>query len=191
MPEAVLIDLLNVVRACTFCSDELHHSPRPVVQAGDKANLLIIGQAPGKKVNETGIPWNDKSGEKLREWLGVGAETFYDSGKIAILPIGFCYPGKGKSGDLPPSRICAPTWHNRILRHIPGIKLTLLVGNYAQDYYLKDNLTLTERIRNCKSYFPFIPLPHPSPRNFMWFRRNTWFEEEVLPYLKEQIKLLL
>ena len=155
---------------------------------------MIIGQAPGKKVHSSGIPWDDASGNQLRSWLGVDRDTFYDVRNIALLPMGFCYPGKGKSGDLPPRPECAPTWHQVLLNHIPHRKFTLLVGQYAQHYYLRDHgkENLTETVRNYSTYLPgFFPIPHPSPRNRFWLSRNRWFGEEVLPQLKSRVELAL
>jgi uracil-DNA glycosylase len=151
--------------------------------------LLIVGQAPGTKVHESGIPWNDPSGDRLRDWLELSPERFYDETDIAIVPMGFCYPGKGKSGDLPPRPECAPLWHDALLQRMPRLELTLLVGSYAQDYYLgKSGDTLTDRVRRYREFGPrFFPLPHPSPRNTLWLRRNPWFEEEVVPALRERL----
>lgn len=153
--------------------------------------ILIIGQAPGRKVHETGIPWDDPSGKRLRQWLGVDDETFYNPEIFGILPMGFCYPGTGKSGDLPPRPECAPKWHEPLLKMMPEVKLTLLFGQYAQERYLgkKRQKNLTETVRNWKDYLPdYLPLPHPSPRNQIWVRKNPWFEEEVLPFLKETVR---
>jgi uracil-DNA glycosylase len=152
--------------------------------------LLIIGQAPGIKVHESSIPWNDASGERLREWLGIGSDTFYDEQKVAIVPMGFCYPGKGKSGDLPPRKECAELWHKKVLQSLPNIQMTLLIGQYAQNYYLKERTTntLTETVKNWQAWAPeFLPLPHPSPRNNIWLKKNPWFETEVIPYIRKHI----
>lgn len=181
--------LLREVRACRLCEAHLPLGPRPVVQLGGGARILIIGQAPGTRVHNTGIPWNDPSGDTLRRWLEVGREQFYDPELFAIMPMGFCYPGKGKSGDLPPRPECAPTWHQRILDALPHIELTLLIGQYAQRYYLGNRYpTLTETVRHWREFAPTqLPLPHPSPRNRRWLRDNPWFEQEELPALRERV----
>jgi uracil-DNA glycosylase len=186
--------LLREVRACTVCEAHLPYPPKPIVRAGSSARLLIVGQAPGRRVHETGIPWNDPSGDRLRDWMQVSRDVFYDESRIAIIPTGFCYPGKGPSGDLPPRPECAPLWHPRLRAALPNIRLTLLIGSYAQAYYLgrDQRKTLTETVRHWRDYQPaFIPLPHPSPRNLAWFKRNPWFAEEVLPLLREEIAAIL
>ncbi|WP_458736110.1 uracil-DNA glycosylase family protein [Zobellella taiwanensis] len=185
--------LLREVRACRLCEAHLPLGPRPVVQLGGGARILIIGQAPGTRVHNTGIPWNDPSGDTLRRWLEVGREQFYDPELFAIMPMGFCYPGKGKSGDLPPRPECAPTWHQRILDALPHIELTLLIGQYAQRYYLGNRYpTLTETVRHWQEFAPTqLPLPHPSPRNRRWLTQNPWFEQEELPALRERVHLAL
>ncbi|MEE4659629.1 MAG: uracil-DNA glycosylase family protein [Halieaceae bacterium] len=187
-----LTDLLAEVRACTRC--ELPLGPRPVLRAHEQAELLIIGQAPGTKVHHTGIPWNDPSGDRLREWLQMSREDFYDERRVAIIPMAFCYPGKGKSGDLPPPPVCAQTWHETLLQQLPNIRTTLLLGRYAQDHYLHRDAvidarsSLTERVRNWQRWAPrFWPMPHPSPRNRLWLRRNPWFEAEVVPALRQHL----
>ncbi|MBD8489525.1 uracil-DNA glycosylase family protein [Echinicola sp. CAU 1574] len=187
-------ELLKEIRNCTVCTESLPFGPNPVVRASAKSQILIIGQAPGKKVHESSIPWNDQSGDNLRRWLGVGEETFYDASQIALVPMGFCYPGTGKSGDLPPRPECAPLWHERLLKLMPLLELTILVGNYAQAYYLKGNIrkTLTETVKNYESYLPaYWPLPHPSPRNNIWQAKNPWFAKEVLPNLKSRVEGIL
>ena len=186
--------LLEEVRSCELCQPVLPQGPRPIVQLHPKASILIAGQAPGRKVHETGIPFDDPSGDRLREWLGVNRETFYDAGKIAILPMGFCYPGTGKSGDLPPRPECAQTWRAELLARLPNIKLTLVIGQYAHIYHLTDSShkSVTEAVQAWKEYWPErLPLPHPSPRNNIWLKRNPWFTNEVLPALKKRVKLLL
>jgi uracil-DNA glycosylase len=186
--------LINQVRQCNACKNYLPLGPRPIIQAHSKAKLLIIGQAPSVKVHETGIPWNDASGERLREWLGISRETFYDEKKIAILPMGFCYPGKGKRGDLPPRKECFDLWHNKLLSNMPKLELILLLGSYAHKSYLKKDRknSLTETVRAWKEYSPrYIPFPHPSPLNNIWLHKNTWFIENMLPSIREIIKSLL
>jgi uracil-DNA glycosylase len=155
------------------------------------ARLLVIGQAPGTRVHATGIPWNDPSGDRLRSWLGLDPGVFYDQSKVAIMPMGFCYPGRGHSGDLPPRPECAPLWHDRILAHLPAIELTLLIGRYAQDRYLgaRRRDSLTETVKAWREYLDdgYLPLTHPSPRNRLWLKNNPWFEAEVVPFLKNRI----
>lgn len=168
--------------------------PRPVLEASTNSRILIIGQAPGTKVHATGIPWNDPSGNRLREWLNVDRDTFYNPEFFGIVPMGFCYPGKGKSGDLPPRPECATTWHEPLLKLMPKVELTLLIGQYAQAYYLKERMqkTLTETVAQFETYLPeFLALPHPSPRNQFWFKRNPWFQEKVLPILRDRTRALI
>jgi uracil-DNA glycosylase len=188
-----LKDLLIEIRACRHCEADLPLGPNPVIRASASARLLIIGQAPGTRVHASGTPWDDPSGERLRRWLKVNKEQFYDDGKIGIVPMGFCYPGKGKSGDLPPSPDCAPRWHEPLLAQMPNIELVLLVGSYAQNYYLgASKKTLTERVQRYADFGPrHIPLPHPSPRNTLWLKRNPWFEEKVVPHLQRRVKKIL
>lgn len=185
-----LADLLVEIRACRRCAEVLPLGPRPVLRAADPAaRVLIIGQAPGTKVHATGIPWNDPSGDRLRDWLGVDRAAFYDEARFAIMPMGFCYPGRGKGGDLPPRPECAPTWHDRVRAHLPAIGLTLLIGRYAQARYLgrRSKASLGETVRAWREYLPdgFLPLVHPSPRNGRWLRKNPWFETDVVPALRE------
>ncbi len=189
-PEIPLTDLLARIRACRHCEADLPLGPHPVLRASSTARLLIVGQAPGTRVHATGIPWNDPSGDRLRDWLQVDRDTFYDESRIAIVPMGFCYPGRGKSGDLPPPPACAPLWHEQLLAHMPHLELVLLVGSYAQAHYLgKSRETLTERVRRWRDFGPrFLPLPHPSPRNTLWLKRNPWFDKEVLPDLRRRIE---
>jgi len=186
--EAQLAGLLQEVRACSACESQLVNGVNPVVQAASKARLLVIGQAPGTKVHSSGVPWDDASGDRLRTWLGMDKEHFY-SDQVAIMPMGFCYPGKGKSGDLPPRNECAPKWHSPLLAQLPNIQLTLLIGQYAQRYYLTEvGNNLAETVRNFREYLPdYMPLPHPSPRNNIWLRKNPWFEKEVVPSLRDII----
>jgi uracil-DNA glycosylase len=165
-----------------------------VLQASSTAKLMIVGQAPGTRVHQTGIPFNDPSGDNLRAWLGLGREVFYDAARIAIVPAGFCYPGKGKSGDAPPRPECAPLWHPDLRALMPGIELTLLLGAYAQAYYLGDRRekTLAATVRNWRAFGPeFLPTPHPSPRNRLWLRRNPWFEDDVVPELRARVHRLV
>lgn len=186
--------ILKQIKGCKHCEKHLQLGVNPVVAAGEKSKILIIGQAPGRIVHQTGIPWNDKSGENLRKWLGVDKESFYDKEKIALIPMGFCYPGKGSSGDLPPRPECAPLWHQQLLSLMPEVELMLLIGLYAQKYYLGDQAkdTLTETVKNFRTYLPrYLPLPHPSPRNNIWQRKNPWFGEEVLPEMHEIIGKIL
>lgn len=186
--------LAEQARACTVCAAHLPHVPRPVLRVSSTARLLIVGQAPGRRVHETGIPWNDASGDRLRQWLGVTREVFYDVTRIAILPTGLCYPGTVNGSDLPPRPECAPLWHPPLRAAMPRIELTLLIGAYAQAYSLgeKRGRTLTDTVAAWRDYAPaFLPLPHPSPRNQRWLRRNPWFDAEVIPALRERVGSLL
>lgn len=184
--------LLDEVAACRACEAQLPLGANPVVQAGAKARLLIIGQAPGRRVHDSGIPWNDPSGDRLRDWLALDREHFYDAERVAIIPMGLCYPGKGKSGDLPPRKECAPLWHQRLFAALPDIRLTLLIGSYAQRHYLPGKHSLTEHVEAYADYLPrYFPLPHSSPRNIAWFKRHPWFESEVLPALRHEVKRAL
>ena len=187
-------NLLNDIRKCKVCADFLPSGPKPIVQASASSRIVIIGQAPGSKVHQSGIPWDDASGNNLRDWLGVSKETFYDEKLIALVPMGFCFPGSGRSGDLPPRPECAPLWHSLLLQSMTEVKLTLLVGQYAQKYYLGDRckLTLTETVENYPVYLPnYLPLPHPSPRNNIWQKKNEWFLTEVLPVMKGKASSIL
>jgi len=180
-------------RACQVCAAYLPLGPRPVFQVDAAARLLIAGQAPGRKVHETGLPFNDASGDRLRAWLGLDGAAFYDATRVAILPMGFCYPGPAKSGDLPPRPECAPLWREPFLAEMPNIALTLAIGQYAQDAYLgaARKATLTETVRAWRDYGPALtPLPHPSPRNNIWLARNSWFEAEVVPDLRRRVAAL-
>ena len=186
--------LLNHIRNCTICEKYLPLGPRPVLAAHPNSKIVIVGQAPGTKVHASGIPWNDASGKQLRNWMQVSEDDFYDETKFSIIPMGFCYPGKGTSGDLPPRPECAPQWHGLLFEQLPNVELVLLIGMYAQNYYLKDKAkkTLTETVKNYKAYLPkFLPMPHPSPRNRFWLTKNPWFEAEVVPELRKQVERLI
>lgn len=185
--------LAHDVRQCTLCKEHLPLGPRPIIQLHQQSRILIAGQAPGLKVHETGIPFNDPSGDRLRDWLGVTKEVFYDEKKIAILPMGFCYPGKGKSGDLPPRPECAPKWRAQLLESLEHIQLTLVIGKYAMAYHLpNESKKVTDVVANWQAHWPLIlPLPHPSPRNNIWLKRNPWFANEVLPKLRERVATIL
>lgn len=192
--EARLAAVVAEARACRRCAFRLPHEPRPVLRARASATVLIVGQAPGTRVHASGVPWDDASGARLRRWMNVDEATFYDDTRVAIIPAGLCYPGKGASGDLPPVPECAPTWHPRLVPLLPRIGFTLLVGQYAQAHYLgaRRKSTLTETVRAWRDYLPeFLPMPHPSPRNTLWLARNPWFEAEVVPMLRERINSLL
>ncbi|MFD1615767.1 uracil-DNA glycosylase family protein [Gelatiniphilus marinus] len=186
--------LLQNIKQCTICEKHLALGPRPIVSAHLDSKIVIIGQAPGTKVHKTGIPWDDPSGKQLRKWLGVTDEYFYDEKKFAIIPMGFCYPGKGKTGDLPPRPECAPQWHKPLFDELKNVELVILIGMYAQKYYLQKEAkkTLTDTVRNYNEYLPkYLPLPHPSPRNRFWLTKNSWFEVEVLPVLNQKVKSIL
>ena len=189
-----LCSLLTEIRACRACENDLPLGPRPVLQAGSDARVLIVGQAPGARVHATGVPWNDKSGERLRSWIGVTEDTFYDPSRIALVPMGFCYPGKGPSGDLPPRRECAELWLERVLAQLRHVELTLLVGSYAQQRFLRDarQPTLTATVAAWRDYGEHrVPLPHPSPRNQGWFKHHPWFERDLVPVLRERVAAVL
>jgi uracil-DNA glycosylase len=185
--------LLAEVRSCRACEQQLPFEPRPLLVATTTARLLIVGQAPGTRAHESGVPWNDASGERLREWMDIDRKRFYDKRHIAIIPMGYCYPGRGRSGDLPPRRECASLWLDQLLEHLPRLQLTLLIGQYAQRHYLgsRRKSTLTKTVRSWREYQPtFLPLPHPSGRNNAWMSRNPWFELEVLPALRRRCRKL-
>ena len=187
-------ELISRIRQCRACGTNLPSGPRPVVQLSSASKVIIVGQAPGRKVHETGIPWNDASGKTLRQWLGVDEDTFYNPSAFSIMGMGFCYPGKGISGDLAPRPECAPLWHNDILQHFRSTPLILLIGQYAQRYYLKRacKSSLTETVRHYREYLPnYFPLPHPSPRNQNWVKINPWFANEVIPELRQQVQTLI
>ncbi|MDF1586551.1 uracil-DNA glycosylase family protein [Marinimicrococcus flavescens] len=183
-------NLLAKIRACTACAAHLPLGPRPVVRASPTARVLIVGQAPGTRVHDTGIPWNDPSGDRLRAWMGVDRATFYDERRFAIVPMGFCYPGRAASGDMPPRPECAPLWHGRLLARMPELRLVLLAGSYAHRWYLGGHRkgSLTETVRAFRSMPErFVPLPHPSGRNNGWFKRHPWFDEELVPELRRKL----
>ncbi len=187
-------DLLTDIKACTICVDYLPLGPRPVFQCDPAARILVAGQAPGWRVHETGIPFNDPSGDRLREWMGIDRATFYNPQKLAIIPMGFCYPGTGKSGDLPPRPECAKIWRAPVLAHLQNIELTLVIGQYAHAWHLKgqQKKNLTQTVKDWRDYWPdVLPLPHPSPRNNIWLKKNPWFENDILPPLKEKVQKVL
>lgn len=188
-----LDSVLRRIRGCTLCAASLPHTPRPVVSAGTGARLLIIGQAPGARVHASGIPWQDASGKLLRQWLELDEQVFYNPERVALMPMGFCFPGSGRAGDLPPRPECAPAWHEAISSRLPHVGLTLLIGAYAQRHYLGERAasTLTQNVRRFRDHLPdYLSLPHPSPRNRIWLARNSWFEAEVLPELRRRIRRL-
>ncbi len=188
-----LSGLLNTIRACTVCVEHLPAGPRPIVQVGESAAIVIIGQAPGRRVHESGVPWQDPSGDRLRSWLDISAEQFYDPNVIAIVPMGFCYPGSAKSGDNPPRPECAPLWHEPLLEKLPANRLEVIIGTYAQQRYVPDRAaTLTETVANWQQYLPRqVVLPHPSPRNNHWLKKNPWFEADTLPALRNRVQEIL
>ena len=185
--------LLATVRACRACEADLPLGPRPVLQAHASARVLIVGQAPGRRVHETGIPWNDASGRRLRDWIGVSEAAFYDATRIAIVPMAYCYPGRGAGGDLPPRPECAELWLSHLLAHLPRIELTLLIGHHAQRHFLgsRRKPTLAATVSAWREYAPaYLPLPHPSPRNQPWLARHPWFERDVLGALRARVRNL-
>ncbi|MDD2558738.1 MAG: uracil-DNA glycosylase family protein [Desulfuromonadaceae bacterium] len=195
---ASIAPLLTAVRSCSICAEYLPLDPRPVLQAHPHARILVVSQAPGRKAHEAGIPFADASGERLRQWMGVTSTTFYDPHSIAIVPMGFCFPGTGKSGDLPPRPECAPAWREKLVAHLTHIELTLVIGQYAQAYYFpaagfpNATTTVTKTVQSWRNYWPaVVPLPHPSPRNNIWLRRNPWFEAELLPCLQARVAEVL
>jgi len=187
-----LAPLQKEIQACTFCSEFLELGPRPVVQIHAKAKILIAGQAPGIRVHTSGIPFDDPSGNRLRDWMGITKEQFYNPKLLAIVPMAFCYPGKGKTGDLPPRKECADHWRKRVLKALPNIELTLVIGQYAMDYHFGKGAKLTDRVKQFHEFLPDrIPLPHPSPRNRFWMGKNPWFSDLVLPSLKQRVKEII
>ena len=190
----MLENLLRDIRACRLCEAHLPLGPRPIIHASATARILVLSQAPGTRVHETGISFSDRSGDRLRQWMGVDRDIFYDESRIAIMPMGMCYPGKGKGGDLPPRPECAAHWHEKVLAQLPQLKTTLLVGQYAVQHYLKKRRQskLAETVAHWRDYTPeFFPLPHPSPRNLRWFQKHPWFEAEVVPAMRAQVARLL
>jgi uracil-DNA glycosylase len=185
--------LLDEVRRCTLCADHLPMGPRPVLQMHPRARILLASQAPGRKVHASGRPFTDASGDRLREWLGMKPAVFYDPKRVAILPMGFCYPGTGTGGDLPPRPECASAWRTSLLRHLGHLKLTLVIGRYAHGYHLPGaGGSVTETVRSWRQHWPgVVPLPHPSPRNNLWLRRNPWFEQDLLPPLRARVAQIL
>lgn len=184
-----LASLLKDARACSVCAPDLEHGVRPVLQASPSSRVLIAGQAPGRKVHESGVPFDDASGDRLRDWMGLTREQFYDPDLVAILPMSFCFPGTGKSGDLPPRAECAPEWRDRLLEQLTEVRLTLVIGMYAMKWHLSERpSTLTDTVRAWRDFGPDrLPLPHPSPRNNIWLKKNPWFEDEVLPHLRDKV----
>ena len=188
------IQLVDEISRCTLCAEHLPLGPRPVIQADPAARILIVGQAPGTAVHKTGIPFNDPSGDRLRTWMGVDRDTFYDQKKIALVPMGFCYPGKGKGGDLPPRTECAPAWRERLLGQLDNIELTIVMGRYALAWHLnvRPSQTLGAVVANWQQYWPqALPLPHPSPRNTQWLQKHPWVENDIIPELQQRIRTLL
>lgn len=193
MEYVTLEKLLADVRKCRACEKHLPLGPRPVLRASETARILIVSQAPGVRVHATGTPWDDPSGERLRTWMGIGPDKFYDESQIAIIPMGYCYPGRGDGGDLPPRRECATLWLDHLLAKLPRIELTMLIGLHAQRHFLGSHRrqSLTETVKVWHEFAPeYLPMPHPSARNTPWFKRNPWFEHELLPVLRERIKSL-
>ncbi|NRD90684.1 IclR family transcriptional regulator [Sphingopyxis sp. BSNA05] len=192
-PPDALAGLLDEIRACTICAG-LPLGPKPLVQADSSAQILLVGQAPGSKTHEKGRPFDDVSGKRLRDWLGVTGEQFYDPRLFAIVPMGFCFPGSGKGGDMPPRPECAPAWRKPLLEALPNIKLTLVLGQYAMKWHLgeRKSRTLTETVKRWQEFWPeLLPLPHPSPRNIRWFKANPWFETDVIPVLQDRVRELI
>ncbi len=190
---ADLTALLADITSCTVCAESLPHRPRPVVQAGPSARIVIIGQAPGRRVHESGIPWDDPSGKTLRRWLGLSDQQFYDPNIVALVPMGFCYPGSARSGDNPPRPECAPLWHEPLLAHLPEDRLSVIIGTYALKRYVPQRKkTLTETVANFAEYLPEqVVLPHPSPRNQHWLTKNPWFETDTLPLVRQRVNEIL
>ena len=186
-------NLLNQIRQCDLCKEHLPYGPRPIVEASKDSKIVLISQAPGRVVHESGIAWNDQSGKKLREWLNVDEDTFYNTDNFAILPMGFCYPGKAKTGDKPPMKICAPTWHDKVWNDLQNVQLKILIGGYSQSHYLPDDKrNLTQKVIHYTDYLPeFFVMPHPSPVNRFWRMKNPWFEEELVPVLQKLVSSII
>ena len=188
-------ELVQAVRHCRLCEAHLPLGPNPIIQADSRARIALVSQAPGRIAHVKSLPYQDPSGRRLRDWLGVDEEAFYRSGRFVILPMGFCYPGKAGGGDAPPRPECAPTWHARVWSVLPGIELAVLIGGFAQAHYLagRRERTLTATVRRWRDYLPdgYLPVPHPSPLNNLWLRRNPWYEEEVVPALRARVAELL
>ncbi len=187
-------DLLHNIRQCKICKAHLPLGPKPIVEASVNSKIVLLSQAPGRVAHQSGVPWDDAGGKRLRDWLGVSESTFYNTDNFAIMPMGFCYPGKGKSGDLPPRPECAPEWHDEMWKHLKNVELVILIGTYAQKHYLKAEAkrTLTETVASVEDYLPkYFPLPHPSPRNRFWLIKNPWFEADILPLLRNNIKQIV
>jgi uracil-DNA glycosylase len=195
MASRSLAGTLKEARACTVCSKDLPLGPRPIVRGHKQSRILLVGQAPGTRVHATGVPWNDPSGDRLRAWLAIDKDTFYDESIFAIVPMGFCYPGRdGRGGDAPPRPECAPLWHAKLLKYMPEIQLTILIGKYAQAYYLKERVkkTLGDTVKAYREYGDgAMVLPHPSPRNTLWLKKNPWFEKQIVPELRKRVRALL
>ena len=186
--------LISDVRACRICEEHLPLGPRPILQVDPRARILVAGQAPGRRVHESGIPFDDASGDRLRDWMGIAKEDFYDASKIALVPMGFCYPGTGPSGDIPPRSECAELWHSRLLSQLKTVRLTLVIGQYAHKHRLAEGrkTSLTKTVEAWEEFTPAnLPLPHPSPRNNRWLKKNPWFESDVVPYLQQRVKRLV
>ena len=185
--------LLADIRSCTICADELPLGPRPVVQLDPHSRILVVGQAPGRRVHESGVPFDDPSGDRLRDWMGIGRDTFYDPAQVAVLPMGFCYPGTGPSGDLPPRPECAPAWRRTVLDRLVDVRLTLVIGRYALDHHLPDaGPTVSEAVAGWQDHWPsVVPLPHPSPRNNRWLKEHPWFVEDLGPRLRDRVAAVL
>ncbi|MEM9836757.1 MAG: uracil-DNA glycosylase family protein [Bacteroidota bacterium] len=186
--------LIHQIRQCNHCAEQLPLGPRPIISFSERSKIILISQAPGSVVHASGVAWADQSGERLRAWLGVSDDAFYNTDNFAIVPMGFCYPGRGKSGDLPPLPACAPLWHEQVLAHLSSARLTLIIGQYAQRYYLGQHRkkTLTATVQHYQDYLPrFFPLPHPSPRNNIWMAKNEWFTAEVVPALQLKVAEIL
>ncbi len=191
--DLALTTLVADIRACRLCEPSLPHGARPVIQVGSRARVLVVGQAPGRRVHESGVPFDDPSGDRLRLWMGVSRAQFYDPKQIALVPMGFCYPGTGKSGDLPPRSECTESWRAPLLALLPDVEFTLVIGQYAIGWHLADRKkNLTETVRAWRQYGPeYLPLPHPSPRNNRWLKNNGWFEANVVPHLQQRVQALL